>query len=165
MSFPRWFKHLCSGSASARRVFPLASMQAIEAAIRASEARHEGEICFAVEGGLDVLPLMRKQSARERAVEVFSELRVWDTEQNNGVLIYLLLADHDVEILADRGINAKVEAGSWETICRDMEQAFRHGRFEQGVITGINEISALLEQHYPKKSADANELPNTPLIL
>ena len=104
--------------------FLISSLAAIEQAIKQSEISHEGEVRFAVEAALNTLPLLRDQSARDRAVEVFSQLRVWDTEHNNGVLIYLLLADRDVEIIADRGINVKVGSEEWEKICREMEMLF-----------------------------------------
>jgi uncharacterized membrane protein len=140
-------------------------MRAIEAAIRATEKSHHGEICFAVEAGFGLVPLLQGQSVRDRAIEVFSRLRVWDTEFNNGVLIYLLLAEHDVEIVADRGIHARVGAQGWQTICKQMEKEFRAGRFQTGVIIGIDAISAHLKQHYPRRGADSNELPDAPVVL
>jgi uncharacterized membrane protein len=96
---------------------------------------------------------------------VFSTLRVWDTEQNNGVLIYLLLADHDVEIVADRGIHARVGSESWEAVCRQMEAAFRQGDFERGVLAGIRAVSEHLRRHYPAQGPQANEVPNRPAVL
>jgi uncharacterized membrane protein len=148
-----------------RRVFPAASLNSIEAAIRESEKTHGGQIRFAVESALHTGPLLRGQSARVRALEVFSGMRVWDTERNNGVLIYLLLADRDVEIVADRGIHARVGAAEWERICRKMEAHFRAGRFEQGVIGGIRAVSAHLARHYPGDGTRANELPDSPVVL
>jgi uncharacterized membrane protein len=138
-------------------------MQAIERAIRESEKTHRGQIRFAVEATLDTLPLLRGQTARARAVEVFSHLRVWDTEHNNGVLIYLLLADRDVEILADRGIHGRVSAEAWERVCREMEAAFRAGRFEDGALAGIRAVGALLAQHFP--GTGGHELPDRPVVL
>jgi uncharacterized membrane protein len=140
-------------------------MRAIEEAIRASEATHHGQIRFAVEAALDVLPLLRNQSARGRAIDVFSLLRVWDTEHNNGVLIYLLLADRDVEIVADRGISSRVGQDQWERICREMEHAFREGRFEEGVLAGIRAVSAHLARYYPGQDKRRNELPDSPVVL
>jgi uncharacterized membrane protein len=140
-------------------------MHAIEQAIRDSETMHSGEIRFAVEAALDVGPLLRNQSARERAIDVFSFLRVWDTDQNNGVLVYLLLADRDVEIVADRGIARHVSSDEWERICRDMETAFREGRFEHGVLAGIRAVSAHLTRHYPGAGGRGDELPNAPVVL
>ncbi|MBC7583338.1 MAG: TPM domain-containing protein, partial [Tardiphaga sp.] len=117
------------------------------------------------EGALDGAPLFRDQSARERAIDVFSQLRIWDTEHNNGVLIYLLLADRDVEIVVDRGIDAHVGAAGWEAICQAMEAEFRAGHFERGVIRGIAAVTQHLATHFPRDGAAANELPDAPVIL
>jgi uncharacterized membrane protein len=147
------------------RAFPEKAMAAIERAIARSETTHRGEIRFAAEGALDGLALFAGQSARERAIEVFAQLRVWDTEENNGVLIYLLLADHDIEIVADRGINAKVARGDWEKICRGMEAMLARGAFEDAIVGGIKEISLLLARHYPPRPGGRNELPDKPMVL
>jgi uncharacterized membrane protein len=147
------------------RVLPPAAMAAVEKEIKKSETKHRGEIRFAAEVALESAALFAGQSARERALDVFSLLRVWDTEENNGVLIYLLLADRDVEIVADRGINAEVPAGEWEQICRRMESAFSRREFEQGVLAGIEEVSRLLARYYPPRPGDRNELPDKPAIL
>jgi uncharacterized membrane protein len=128
-------------------MFPAPLLQAIEQAIREGESMHAGQIRFAVEHSLDLPYLLRGVSARARAVDVFSLLRVWDTEHNNGVLIYLLLADRDVEIVADRGVHARVGAEGWEQICRAMEAAFRRGDFEGGVLGGIRAVSEHLQRH------------------
>jgi uncharacterized membrane protein len=161
----RLVRHLVSPPWRVRRAFPARTMHAIEQAIRESEVAHSGEIRFAVEAALDVGPLIRNQSARDRAIDVFSFLRVWDTEQNNGVLVYLLLADRDVEIVADRGVARHVPSDQWERICRDMEAAFREGRFEDGVLAGIRAVSAHLARHYPGAGGRGNELPNVPVVL
>ena len=145
--------------------FPKRALPAIERAIAESEATHRGEIRFAVEDALDGPALLADQSARERALEVFSQLRVWDTEENNGVLIYLLLADHDLEIVADRGISAKVAGAEWERICRRMEASFSRGDFGRGVLDGIAEVTVLLARHFPARPGDRNELPDKPAIL
>lgn len=147
------------------RAFPRDTMAAIDKAIKGSEAGHRGELRFAVEGALDIGPLFRGQTARERAIDVFSQLRVWDTERNNGVLVYLLLADRDVEIVADRGIDAKVGPEEWERICRKMETSFRQGDFEGGVIGGIQEVTRRLAEHFPPIGDDRNELPDEPVVL
>ena len=140
-------------------------MTAIEAAIGESETSHYGEIRFAVEAALDVRSLLEGKSARERAVEVFSQLRVWDTERNNGVLIYLLLADRRVEIVADRGIHRDVGPPGWDKICREMERSFKQEDFELGVLSGIHAIAEHLARHYPASSANENELPDKPIVL
>ncbi len=162
MDMRRVLRHLFMPPWRTRVVFPAAALRAIEEAIRASERAHAGEIRFAVESALDPAPLLRGVSARERAVGAFSQLRVWDTAQNNGVLIYLLLADHDVEIVADRGIAARVAAAEWERICRQMEAHFRDGHFEQGAVAGIHAVGALLARHFPSAGGGVNELPDRP---
>ena len=147
------------------RAFPRDTLMAIEKVIKASESTHCGEIRFVVEGALDVAPLFRGQTARERAIDVFSQLRIWDTEGNNGVLIYLLLSDRDVEIVADRGIDAKVGPQEWERICRKMEAAFREADFQGGVVGGVQEVTRHLAEHFPPIGDDRNELPDKPVVL
>jgi len=165
MGLSRYFRHLFSGGWSVNRTFPAHAMQAITREIRAAQATHQGEIVFAVQACLDLWQIGRGKSARERAIEVFSELRVWDTEHNNGVLIYLLLADRDVEIVADRGVHARVGRDGWERVCRTMEEAFRRGDFERGVVEGIRAVSAHLQRHYPGRGLQPNELPDRPALL
>jgi uncharacterized membrane protein len=165
MNFNRTIKHLFYPGWWLRRDFPPAELARIEAAIKASEAKHSGEIRFAIESSLPLKALWCDEATNERALEVFSLLRVWDTEDNNGVLIYLLLADNNVEIRADRNINKVVGHQEWERICHVMETNFREARFGDGVIKGIEEIGALLEQHFPVMKNDANELSNKPVIL
>jgi uncharacterized membrane protein len=165
MNIKRILKHLLSPDIAVRSKFSSSVMKSIETCVEDSEKLHCGEIRFAVENALDFLPLLKNVSARERAIEVFSDLRIWDTEKNNGVLIYLLFADHDVEIIADRGINHLVPEDEWERICKDMEACFRKGLFEQGVKTGISEITRHLAMHFPYSDDDHNELPNKPVLL
>lgn len=165
MDFKRLLKHLALPPWLVRRAFTPATLQAIEAAIAASERRHLGQIRFAVEETLELAALWRSKPARERAIEVFADLRVWDTEHNNGVLVYLLLADRDVEIVADRGVHETVGNAAWETICHTMEAALRAGEFETAVVRGIEAIGALLATHYPRHTPGANELPDVPVVL
>jgi uncharacterized membrane protein len=165
MGVKRILRHLLTPPWRVRQVFPAATMKVLEQAIRDAETTHAGQIRFAVEATLAPGALLRRQSARERAVEVFSLLRVWDTEHNNGVLIYLLLADRDVEIVADRGVNRRVVPQQWEDICREMEAAFGAGQFEAGVTAGVRAVSAHLARHYPAQGRQANELPDQPVIL
>ena len=165
MNAKRIVKHLFAPQWIIARAFPRRTLTSIENAIRASEKSHHGELRFAVEAGLDLLPVLRGQSARERALEVFSSLRVWDTEHNSGVLIYVQLVDHRIEIVADRGISARVEQQQWDAICRRMEEAFRQKRFEQGVLAAIGEITALLAQHFPPRGDNPDELSDQPVIL
>jgi uncharacterized membrane protein len=161
----RILKHLLTPAWWYRRAFPRAVMRNIEKAIRDSETHHFGEIRFVVEADLSLFELLRGITARDRAIELFSQLRIWDTEHNSGVLIYLLLADHDVEIIADRGIHHRVGNSAWEGICQKMEQEFRQQRFEAGVIYGINAISELLHQHFPAPRHNVNELSDSAIIL
>ena len=165
MGMERIARHLMATRWTVNRAFPGDTLAAIDRAIKASEAAHRGEIRFAVEGALHIEPLLGGQTARERAIDVFSHLRIWDTERNNGVLIYLLLADRDVEIVADRGIDAKVGPQEWEKICRNMEAAFRQGDFEGGVVGGIREVTRHLAEHFPPVGGDRNELPDSPVVL
>jgi uncharacterized membrane protein len=165
MSIRRIGRHLLEHRWRMRRIFPPATLAKIEQAIKKGEATHSGQLRFVVEGALDGAPLFRNQPARERALDVFSQLRIWDTAHNNGVLIYLLLADHDVEIVADRGIDAKVGAGGWETICHAMETDFRAGDFERGVIKGIEAVSREMATHFPRGAGGSNELPDTPVVM
>jgi uncharacterized membrane protein len=163
--FPRGLRHLFSLPGAVARAFPAATLSSIEDAIRESEKLHGGEIRFAVEAALDPLPLLRGQSARQRAIQAFAELGVWDTEHNNGVLLYLLLADRDVEIVADRGFNAKVSADQWEQVCRAIESALAAGRYEAAVVEGVRRIAGLIARHFPARSREPNELPDKPALL
>ena len=165
MNFKRIMLHLSTGRAAVRRVFPARALDAIESAIRETEAKHNGQIRFAIEASLELAPLLAGQTAQQRAVEVFSKLRVWDTEHNNGVLIYLVLADRSVEIVADRGIHVKLGQEVWETICREMEAAFRAGQFEAGVLAGIHAVGVHLSRHFPARNGKPNEMPDSPVVL
>jgi uncharacterized membrane protein len=165
MQFQRLIRHLLTDHWSVRRAFPQAAMRAIRDKIGEQEQRHGGELRFVVEGSLPLVHLWHEQNARSRAVELFGRFGVWDTEQNSGVLIYLLLADKRVEIVADRGIHGKVGDTAWEAICGEMQRAFAAGRFDQGAISGVQAISDLLATHYPRARGDINELPNEPLVL
>ena len=165
MGIKRIARHLVEHHWRARRVFTPRVLRAIEAATGAGEATHSGQVRFVVEGALDGRPLFHGQDARERALDIFSHLRIWDTEHNNGVLIYLLLADRNVEIIADRGIDAKVGAEGWETICRAMEADFRAGNFEGGVIKGIEAVSRELAKYFPPSGPHRNELPDSPVVI
>ena len=165
MDLARIVRHLMMTPWRLRRTFPRATLEAIEREIAASRKVHVAEIRFVVEGALHGARLYRGQSPRERALEVFSLLRMWDTEHRNGVLIYLLLADRAVEIIADRGAHVRVGHEEWQSACRAMEHAFRAGRFESGAIAGIQAVTRYLAKHFPARAGDANELPNSPVIL
>jgi len=165
MNITRISKHLLMTHWQVNRAFPRRTLIAIEEAIKASRAAHGGEIRFAVEGALHSRPLFKGQSTRERALEVFSLLRVWDTEHNNGLLIYLLLADRAVEIVADRGIHSKVGSREWERICHTMVMAFEQSNYEGGTINGIEEITQHLTKHFPAAGGARDELSDKPIIL
>ncbi len=165
MNLKRVFIHLLMNRWRVALAFPPRTLSAIEDSIAVSHKAHAGQVRFAVEGALHSALLLKGEDARTRAVEVFSELRVWDTEQNNGVLIYLLLADRDVEIIADRGVHAKVDASEWESICRSMEDAFRHSRYESGVVQGVGDVTALLQRHFPASLTPFEELSPDPVLL
>jgi uncharacterized membrane protein len=165
MDLSRVFRHLLYPGFLVRRRFPAAALKRIEKAIGASESRHRGQIRYALEGALALHPLLAGQTARERAIEVFSALKIWDTEENNGVLVYLLLPDHDVEIIADRGIARAVGPAAWEEICRHMEECFRAGGYERGVVEGIELVGRHLERHYPALHERRDELPDAPIRL
>ena len=171
----RFFRHLFSNPWQVKKHFSAQALAQIEAAITASEVNNTGEIRFVVEAGLHPYEVIGKKSPRNRAIELFSHLNIWDTEHNNGVLIYLLLADRDVEIVADRGIDKHIGYDQWDMICHEMEIMFRRGEFELGVLQGLNAVSAALEKHFPVESIKnkrkrsvqrkTNELPDKPLIL
>lgn len=161
----RALRHLFAPSSG--RTFPPDALERIARAVAASEARHTGEICFAVEAALPLRLALVGHRSRDRAVEVFTGLRVWETEANNGVLVYILLADHAIEIVADRGFNGRVGDEGWAAICGGLEAAMREGDCEAGVLRAIEAISALMERHFPRVEGyvDTNELPDRPHLL
>ena len=161
----RLLKHLFARSA--RRLFPEVRLQRIAEAIARDELRHRGEVCFAVESALDWRAVLAGRQARDRAAEFFSRLRVWDTAENNGVLIYLLLADRRIEILADRGLDGRVSAEQWRGVCLLMEERLRAGDAEDAVLQGFAAAGDLLAEHFPVIDGreDRNELTDRPQIL
>jgi uncharacterized membrane protein len=167
MDWGRWFKHVFATRGALHRAFPPHALDTIELAIDESERRHSGEIRFAIEGALEPGDVWQGKTPRERALEVFAALGVWDTEANNGVLIYVLLADHDVEIVADRGFNARVTAAEWSAVCHDMERQFRAGRFSEGAVVGVEDVGRIIASHFPQLPGqrDEDELPNRPALL
>lgn len=165
MDIKRLTTHLLTTDRCVRRAFPPAAMAAIAEAIQAAELQFEGEVRFAVEGALEPSDLFRAVTPRERAVEVFSQLRVWDTQYNNGVLIYVLLADHAVEIIADRGIHAHESTETWSAICRQLEAAFKRNEYETGTVAAIEAVAQALQRHFPAIGVQINELPDAPALL
>lgn len=167
MEIRRVLRHWFTPPGAVRRAFPETALHRIRDAVAATETQHSGEIRFAVEAALPWSYLWRDASARERALSMFGKLRVWDTAHNNGVLIYVDIADHRVEIIADRGIAQHVAAEHWKEIARRMREHFRAGAFEQGALEGVREIGALLAEHFPLAAGESNpnELPNAPVVL
>jgi uncharacterized membrane protein len=165
-AWQRFLRHLATDHGSARRAFPKAALDRIEAAVAEGEQRHRGQVRFVVEASLPLVRVLHGVTPRGRALEVFGATRVWDTEENCGVLVYVLLADRAVEIVADRGVDAHVGAVAWAAVCQQMEEAFRARRFGDGALAGVAEINALLARHYPSSGiAGTNELPDKPLVL
>jgi hypothetical protein len=165
MRFARVLRHLFATPWIVRRAFPQRALDGIEAAIHASETRHCGEIRFAVEGALEFVPVVRGLTPRARALDLFSLLRVWDTEQNTGVLIYVQLVDHRIEIVADRGISRRVAQHEWDAICARMQEAYGTGQYEAGTVAGIAQVSEILVRHFPAADLNEDELPNKPVML
>jgi len=165
MNFGRLFKHLLTlPSLAARRFGPALSAE-IGAAVMVAEANQRGELRFVVEGPLPFAELWQGRSARQRATDLFGRLGVWDTEENSGVLIYVQLVDRQVEILADRGIAAKVPQPEWDAICRSMEAAFKDGDYRGGALVAIRRAGELLTAHFPAGEKNPNELPDQPVVF
>ncbi|MBL6987516.1 MAG: TPM domain-containing protein [Methylobacter sp.] len=165
VNFKRWLRHAFMPPWRWRVLFPKELLSGIENAIRLSEFKHSGELCFAVENTLALNKVWHSVSARQRAIEVFSSLRVWDTEENSGVLIYLLLADREVHIVADRGIAKCVAQAEWDAIAEGMRKEFKLGNFLHGSMQGIEHITLLLETYFPADANNLNELVNRPVIV
>ncbi len=165
MSLTRLLRHLFARSAHG--LYPADSLQRIAEAIAEGENRHRGEVCFAVESALPAREALAGRDARQRAGEVFGQLGVWDTAANNGVLVYLLLADHRIEIVADRGLEGRVSAEQWRGICQMMEERLKAGEPEAAAVRAVAAVSDLLAEHFPRAAGDAdrNELPDLPRIL
>jgi len=161
----RKMRHLMTDHRAATRLLPASSLENIRRAIAAGEGQHDGEVRFCIEASLPWSYLRRNASARERAVMLFSKLRVWDTERNTGVLLYILVADRAVELVADRGIAARVETGEWAAICRGLSRAIGAGEAEEGVTRALGRINDLLARHFPARIDNPNELPDSPVVL
>jgi uncharacterized membrane protein len=165
MSVIRMLKHLCATRGGTRRRFSNEVIEAIESAVAVAERKTSGEIRFAIETTLSIPELWSGKHPRECAHEAFARLRVWDSELNNGVLIYVLMADRDVEIVADRGAAARISPTEWEAACRLMESHFREGRFREGALAGVEAVGGLLEREFPSRPGNRDELPNQPALL
>jgi uncharacterized membrane protein len=161
----RLIRHLRTTNASGRRAFPEATLKAIEDAIADGETRHRAEVRVVIEPALAAQAILSGMPVRERARELFSDYRVWDTEENCGVLVYVNLADHQVEIVADRGVGRVIDASEWETVCRTMTQAFARKAYHEGVLAALGQLNALLQKHYPDDGSIRNQLPDRPVML
>ena len=162
----RLLKHRRLDETDVKRLLGDGALQRVQARVAASEAHHSGEIRVCIEAGLPLSYLKRDAKVRERAVMMFGKLRVWDTEHNNGVLIYLLLAERAIEIVADRGLSRHVDAADWQRIAATMSAAFKAGQFEAGLNQAIDAVDALLAQHFALAPGEANpnELPDAPYL-
>lgn len=167
MDMKRFWRHVAMSPALAARCFPTATLDAIEREIAALEQRHRGEVCFVVESELTTVQLWRTIGPRDRARELFAAHGVWNTEENNGVLIYVLLADRRVEIVADRGIDAAVDDGEWRAICNEIDALFHDARYQEGALAAVRRVSHLLEHHFPAAESNRNrdELDNRPIVM
>lgn len=166
MNIKRILRHRWWDDTDTRRVLGPVALQSLEARVQASEARHTGEIRLCIEGALPWSHLRRDAPARERAVSMFGKLRVWDTEDNNGVLIYLLLVEHRIEIVADRGVSRCVPQAEWDRIVQGMSEMLRAGQAEAALGLAVDEVTALLVRHFPLRDGQPNvdELPNRPHV-
>jgi uncharacterized membrane protein len=165
--FIRIARHLWLDQADARKAVPHAMAERLSRRVGASEKRHSGEVRICVEAALPMSYLWRSASPRERAIALFGKLRIWDTAQNNGALIYLLLADHAIEIVADRGLNDVVSAVQWQAMASRLGAALQAQQFEDGLTQALEELSALLVTHFPTQAdtANSNELPDVVVML
>ncbi|WP_305822517.1 TPM domain-containing protein [Massilia brevitalea] len=161
----RVLRHWRSTKADARRAFPDATLEAVAQAITAGERTHRGEVRFIVEKALPADEIWDGVSNRQRALALFADYGVWDTEDNCGVLIYVNLADHKVDIVADRGIDRKIDSSTWQTVCRTMTDGFRRGEFHQAALAAVEQVNSLLREHFPANGERPNELPDRPLMI
>jgi uncharacterized membrane protein len=161
----RMLRHLTTTSAAGRRAFPASALKAIQASIARGETLHRAELRLVIEPSLTIQEVLGGMTSRQRARELFSDYRIWDTEENCGVLIYVNLADHKVEIVADRTVNKLVTTAEWHEVCRTMTKEFANGRFEESVIAALDKLNSLLLERFPADGARPNQLSNRPLIL
>jgi uncharacterized membrane protein len=163
----RILRHLLTPYWLLRLYYPARLLARIEERIGEIERRYHSEVRFVVEHALDLGELFAGLTARERALEVFGLLGVWDTEHNNGVLIHVLQAEHAVEIVADRGLARVVPQAEWDALCRRLETEFRAGRHAAAAMAAIEGVALLLEQHRAAapQGVAPNELPDQPLLL
>ncbi|NLC24139.1 TPM domain-containing protein [Oxalobacter vibrioformis] len=161
----RFFRHLFTTRTAASRVFPATTLKAIESCITEGEKTHRAELRVIIEPALSMDAIRAKTAPRERALELFGRYGIWDTEENCGVLVYINLADRQVEIVADRGVAPKVDQKEWDTICLTMTEGFSQGRFQQSTLDALTSINQLLKQHFPLNGPRENQLPDEPILL
>lgn len=163
--FSRLIRHLTTTAGTGRMLFPESTLQSIEAAIAEGETRHRAEVHMIVEPGLPLSGVWNDMSARDRARALFTEYRIWDTDENCGVLVYVDIADHQVEIVADRGVGRVIALAEWQGVCDTMTRAFARNAYHDGVMEALRELNTLLEKHYPDEGRRDNQLPNRPVML
>ncbi|HYD95059.1 MAG TPA: TPM domain-containing protein [Noviherbaspirillum sp.] len=161
----RLFRHLFTTTAAGRRAFPESTLKAVEEAIAEGEKLHRAEVRFIIEPSLSPLAVLNGMPARARARELFAQYEVWDTDENCGVLVYINLADHQVEIVADRGVGRLIAAQDWQAVCRTMTQGFARGDYHNSVLAALAQLNALLQEHYPDDGSVRNQLVDKPMLL
>ena len=161
----RAWRHWSSSDVEGKRAFPPESLQALGAAITEGERSHRGEVRLIVEKGMPLEAIWADLSNRQRACALFAEHGVWDTEDNCGVLVYINLAEHKVDIVADRAISRKIAQPTWQAICNTMTDGYKRGDFHNSTLAAIGQINALLREHFPTNGTDSNELPDHPIVL
>ena len=161
----RLIRNLFTTTAAGRRAFPEPTLKAIQAAIAAGETQHRAEVRLIVEPALAAGAVLNGHTSRQRARELFSLYRVWDTEENCGVLIYINLAEHKVEIIADRGVGRAIGAPEWQAVCRTMTEGFARGDFHDSALAGLAQLNTLLAGRFPDKGTQTNQLSNRPIVL
>lgn len=164
-TFSRAWRHLTSTRTRGRKSFPRATLEAIKQVIATGESLHRAEIRVVIEPSLDLYAILEGVSARARAHELFSQYRIWDTEENSGILVYIDLADHQVEIIADRGVARLLSSHDWFAVCGTMTENFARGAYHEGVITGLQLLNDKLQMCFPEVAAQRNQLSNTPILL
>lgn len=163
--FTRILRHLRHTRATAKALVPPSTLQAIQACIGAGEAEHRAEVRLVVEAALPLAALLRNESSRARAHELFSHYRIWDTEENSGVLVYINLADHRVEIITDRAVGRVLKHAEWEAVCSTMTRGFAAGIYHDSTLEALVQMNRMLALHFPQTSHHKNEISNRPLML
>lgn len=164
-TLPRIWRHLVTTSAGSRRAFPTAALNQIQKTIAKGETLHRAEVRLVIEPSLSIQDVLNGTSSRERALELFSLYDIWDTEENCGILIYIELADHQVEIVTDRGVNRIISESEWQDICQTMTRGFASNSYGDAVIAALEKLNALLHVRFPDDGSSVNQLSDRPIIL